>query len=253
VNFRDAGGLATADGHLVRRGLIFRSAELSHLTDQDFLALAPLHIHYIFDLRTDAERTASATHWTQDAPQIIPISVGFPAGEQVSASMQRLFANGTDAAHTSEAMKGITVRIAIDGAPEIGKILHDLASGDEPAIVHCTAGKDRTGVVIAVLLRILGVPQDAIYADYLRSNDAVSMQMAHLKSASAQQGAASPLAALPPDSIKVLMGVDRSYLEAAFAAMDERFGSFDGYVKDGLKLTPADVAALRSRLLEPAR
>lgn len=256
INFRDLGGIRTADGRQLRRGMIFRSGELSHLNGADFQLLAPLHITYVFDLRTDAERTAASTHWEGTQPTLVPISVGFPAGEAPSHSMQRIFANGTDPAHASEGMKAVTVRIALDGAPEIGTILHDLAAGDEPAIIHCTAGKDRTGVVTAILLRLLGMPEETIYADYLRSNDAVPAQMARLKAATAASGKAiTPglLASLPPASIQVLMGVDRSYLEAALAAIDARYGSFDNYVSQGLKLSAGDIQQLRGKLLDPAK
>jgi protein-tyrosine phosphatase len=175
--------------------------------------------------------------------------------------MHRLFANGTGPEQVKEGMKAITVQIAIDGAPEIGTILHDLASGDEPAIIHCTAGKDRTGIVTAVLLRVLGVPQATVEANYLRSNDAVPAQVARLHAATlatAPNGTptkspANPLAGIPPDSVKVLMGVDPSYLAAAFAAIDARYGTFDNYVTQALKLSPADIQQLRDRLLEPAR
>jgi protein-tyrosine phosphatase len=257
LNFRDLGGIRTSDGHVVRGGMIFRSGELSHLTGSDFEALAPLHIHYVFDLRTDAERAAAPTHWTGTEPTLLPISVGFPASEDPSQSMKRIFANGTGPDQVKDGMKSITVQIALDGAPEIGTILHDLASGDEPAIIHCTAGKDRTGIVTAVLLRVLGVPQATVEADYLRSNDAVPAQMARLHGAATttatNAAAANPLASLPPDSIKVLMGVDPSYLSAAFAAIDNRYGSFDNYVAQGLKLGPSDIQKLRVRLLDSAK
>ena len=254
LNFREVGGIATVDGHVVRHGMVFRSAELSHLTPEDFSAATPLHIRFIFDLRTDAERIANPTHWTEPSPTIVPISVGFAANEPQSTAMRRLFAGGMDSLHVTEAMRNMTVQIALDGAAAIGQVLHDIAMGDEPALIHCTAGKDRTGVVTGVLLRILGVPLESIYADYVQSNDAVPAEMAHFKAmaGSAPAGAANPLAALPVDSIKVLMGVDRSYLEAAFAAMDAKYGSFDNYVSKGLMLTPSDVSGLRSRLLERA-
>ncbi len=257
LNFRDLGGIRTSDGHVLRSGMIFRSGELSHLTASDFDALSPLHIRYVFDLRTDSERTAAPTHWTGDQASMMPISVGFPASEDPSQSMKRIFANGTGPDQVKDGMKAITVQIALDGAPEIGTILHDLASGDEPAIIHCTAGKDRTGIVTAVLLRVLGVPQATVAADYLRSNDAVPAQMARLHAAATATAtyaaAANPLASLPPESIKVLMGVDPSYLSAAFAAIDARYGSFDNYVAQGLKLRPSDIQKLRDRLLDPAK
>jgi protein-tyrosine phosphatase len=95
---------------------------------------------------------------------------------------------------------------------------------------------------------------ESIYSDYLRSNEAVPAELAHMKAAAsaAPSNTASPLSALPTDSLKILMGVDRSYLEAAFAAIDDKYGSFANFVSKGLLLTPADVESLRSRLLEPA-
>ncbi|MBB5057303.1 protein-tyrosine phosphatase [Granulicella aggregans] len=260
LNFRDLGGIRTSDGHVVRRGRIYRSGELSHLTSSDFDALAPLHIHYVFDLRTDAERASAPTHWIAaqpgDQPTLMPISVGFPATEAPSSSMRKLFANGTSPDQVKDGMKAITVQIALDGAREIGTILRDLATGDEPAIVHCTAGKDRTGIVTAVLLRVLGVPHATVEADYLRSNDAVPAQMARLQAAavsSAKTNPPSPLASLPPASVQVLMGVDPGYLAAAFAAIDARYGSFDNYVTQSLRLSPTDIQKLRDRLLDPPR
>jgi protein-tyrosine phosphatase len=250
-NFRDIGGLKTADGSVVRHGLIFRSGELSGLTPGDYQALAPLNIRYIFDLRTDAERASAPTKWNGSQPAIMPVPVGFAAVGDPDAAMRQMFSQGVDPAHAMAAMKALTAQIAVDGAPEIGKVLQSLARGQEPAIVHCTAGKDRAGMVTAVLLQILGVPRDAILQDYLRSNDAAAAEMARLRaSAGTSPGASSPLAQLPPETIKVLMGVDRSYFDAAFAAIDAKYGSFDAYVTQGLKLTPADVESLRSRLLE---
>jgi protein-tyrosine phosphatase len=243
LNFRDIGGLPAASGQRVRHGIVYRSGELNTLTEADLRVLAGWKIRYIFDARTDAERAAAPMAWTANPPVIVPISVGFDAKEDPARNLKILFADGFDAPNVAKAMRKITARVAVDGAPAIGQILHALAQGEEPAIIHCTAGKDRTGVVIAVLLTILGVPKEAVYDDYLRSNAAVAAQTARLQSA---------MAAMPPDTLRVLMGVDRSYLDAAFEAIDDRYGDFDKYVHDAMKLTPEDVASLRTRLLEPA-
>jgi protein-tyrosine phosphatase len=250
VNFRDLGGFRTEDGRTVGRGLIFRSGELNTLNPADLETLSKLQIRYIYDLRTDAERASAPTNWTVAPPSIIPIAVGFDAKEDPSASMQAFFAEGTDPAHAMAAMRGATAKIAVDGAPAIGKILRALSQGDAPAIIHCTAGKDRTGVVSAVLLTLLGVSKEDVYNDYLMSNSAVSAQMMRLRQPrTGKASAPSPLAALPVDTIKVLMGVDRSFLDSAFAAIDAKYGSFTAYTSDGLKLTSQEVAALRSRML----
>jgi protein-tyrosine phosphatase len=251
MNFRDIGGIPTSDGHVVRRGLLFRSGELNTLTESDLQTLAALKIRYIFDTRTNPERAAAPTNWTKDAPTIVPLSVGFNADDNPAASMKLIFSKGFDPASVTAGMQAATAKIAIDGAPAIGQILHSLAQGQEPAIIHCTAGKDRTGVIVAILLGILGVDKDRVYDDYLRSNASVPSQIARLKSAST--GLPSALAMMPPESVKVLMGVDASFLDAAVAAMQDKYGSLGDYVVNGLKLTQDDVEALRARFLEPAR
>jgi protein-tyrosine phosphatase len=249
LNFRDLGGLQTADGRVVRSGLIYRSGELNSLTDADLKVLASLKIGYIFDLRTDAERAAAPTNWIVDKPAIVNISVGFDAKEDPGASMKLLFSEGFGAAQATAAMQSATAKIAVDGAPEIGRILRSLGRGEEPAIIHCTAGKDRTGVVSAILLKLLGVPMDAVYSDYLRSNLAAPAQLMRLRDARGKSGMPSGLAAMPMESVKILMGVDSTFLDAAFHAIDAKYGSFQNYVQEGLKLTPADVEALRAHLL----
>jgi protein-tyrosine phosphatase len=254
LNFRDLGGAATSDGHVVRRGVIFRSGELSHLTAADFKTLDALHVGYIFDLRTDGERATAPTVWSGVGPEIIPVSVGFDAKADPSAAMSPFMAKGATPDNAMAAMRAITAKLAIDGAPAIAQVLLAIGVGHEPAIIHCTAGKDRTGIVSAFLLTLLGVPKEAVYENYLRSNDAVPAEMAKLKaSAGSASGVSSAVSAMPLDTVRVLMGVDRSYLDSAYAAIDSKYGSFDMYVRDGLKMTPADVQALRKLLLEPAR
>ena len=120
LNFRDIGGIPTTDGRTVNRGLFYRSGELNTLTAADFETLAPLHIKYIFDLRTDAERAASPTQWPLNPPVILPISVGFDAKQNPASAMQAFFAEGADASHAAAAMRATTAAIAINGAPAIG-------------------------------------------------------------------------------------------------------------------------------------
>jgi protein-tyrosine phosphatase len=206
----------------------------------------------IFDLRTDGERVSAPTVWRR--PAIHPVSVGFDPKSDPSDVLQTLLAGNVEPEHATAAMQAITARIAIDGAPEIGQVLLALAHGDEPAIIHCTAGKDRTGVVSAFLQTLLGVARETIYEDYLRSNDTVAAEIARRKAMAATAPSASPVvSAMPPETIGILMSADRSYLESAFAAVGSEYGSFDAYVGEGLKLSPADVQTLRKRLLERQR
>jgi protein-tyrosine phosphatase len=97
----------------------------------------------------------------------------------------------------------------------------------------------------------LQIPRDAVYQEYVKSNDAVEQQIQRAK-AREQNGATSfRMTTFPPEAQRTLVGADASYLDAAFGAIDKQYGSFDGYVKNGLKITPEQIRALRARLLEP--
>ena len=254
LNFRDLGGMETETGHVIRHGAVYRSGELNGLTDSDREVLAALAIRSVFDLRTPAERAAAPANWNGAGPETIALSPGFGPGEDPASVIGAFFADGINAATATAAMQAVTVKIALDGAVEIGQLLRRVGTGDTPTIIHCTAGKDRTGVVSALLLLLLGVPKEAIYLDYLRSNAAVPHQIARFRSAAKARATGLPpgIAGMPPDAIRVLLGVDSRYLDAAFAAIDVQYGSFRAYVAEGLGLTSEDTRILRERLLHRA-
>jgi protein-tyrosine phosphatase len=252
ANFREVGGYKTSDGQQLKRNVIFRSGELSGTTAQDQKFLQTLHIRYEIDLRTDMERKESPTRWGANPPKVITVSVGRPRNADVTSDL-RDNAALKDAVQAKNYMGQATARIAIDGAADIGEVIRRLAEGDEPALIHCSAGKDRTGVTVAVLMTLLQIPRDQVYREYLRSNEAVDQQIQRAK-VREQNGATSfRLTGLSPDAQKTLSGADASYLDAAFGAIDKQYGSFDAYAKNGLKITPEQIHSLRARLLEPAK
>jgi protein-tyrosine phosphatase len=181
ANFRDIGGYRTADGQRIKRGVIFRSGELSGLTTSDQQQLEPLRIRYEIDLRTDKERAESPTRWGGNPPAVISISVGEPRNSNSAQSLAGSVADLKDHAQVQEFMQQTTARLATQGAPEIGEVIRRLAQGDEPALIHCTAGKDRTGVTVAVLMTLLGIPRDQVYLEYTKSNDATDKQIERMK------------------------------------------------------------------------
>ena len=113
-----------------------------------------------------------------------------------------------------------------------------------PIVWHCSAGKDRTGFAAAVLLRILGVPQAVILQDYMASKqhamDARKFQLLMLRLFKGQEAS---------EKLSVLMGVEEEWLQAAFEEIDATWGSFDNYVRDGLRLSNADIERLKDALL----
>ncbi|MFE5285397.1 tyrosine-protein phosphatase [Nocardia sp. NPDC056611] len=214
LNARDAGGYRTADGHTVRTGLVFRTGELSKATDADLAKLTADNVVSIHDLRTGYEQLMGQDKVPAGATEHHDDIIG-QAPPQVMAST---LSAGTDLYRAF---------ITAPGANEgFANVLRDIAYNPGGVLFHCTAGKDRTGWTSAVLLTLLGVDKDTVYYDYLLSNY--------------YRGAKDG---------DMLNGVTASALDSAFDQATKSYGSFDGYVRDGLKLTDADIAALKAKLL----
>ncbi len=124
-----------------------------------------------------------------------------------------------------------------------------IANGDVPLIVHCAAGKDRTGIAVAVLLRSLGVPEDTAIQDYLLTNTSGNFEEFIRSRHEAQLGVTdthSPLLSMPEDMRRVLFSADAAFLQAAF----EQIGDVEAYLAKTAGVTPAMQEKVRSALLE---
>lgn len=250
ANFRDIGGYPAAGGHKIKHGVIFRSGELSGLTPEDQQNLANLNIGYEVDLRTDAERSANPSQWGKKAPQLISIPVGMARdGKTLDARMRQLM-QVKDAEEAKTRMQESTASLAIDGAADIGKVLGELARANGPALVHCTAGKDRTGVTIAVLMTLLGASREDVYHEYMRSNESIEAQFQRQKIREQTGKDVNGLSGLNPTILRPMMGTDASYLDAMFHEIDAKYGSFDAYTQRGLGITSPQVSQLRKNLIE---
>ena len=247
TNFRDIGGYPVDGGHKIKSGVIFRSGELSGLTETDQQAIAALNIRYEIDLRRDTERSAAPSRWGKEAPQVVWISID-PARN--GDARKRQLSELQNSAQAKTLLRQATATIAIDGAAELGKVFGELAKGDEPALIHCTAGKDRTGVTIAVLMTLLGASREDTYHEYMLSNELVDEQLQRQKTREQSGKDAFRLSGLAPDVIRTVMGTDPSYLDAMFAEITAKYRSFDAYRRDGLGITSAQVTQLRKNLVE---
>ena len=118
-----------------------------------------------------------------------------------------------------------------------GRMLKYLAAPDVgPALIHCSAGKDRTGWGATLTLTALGVDRETVTREYLLSNQALH--------------SFTPSAEAPPEWLRPLMEVRADYIDASFAAVDEHWGGFDSYLREGLDFSEADLGRLRGNLLE---
>jgi protein-tyrosine phosphatase len=231
-NFRDIGGYKTEDGHTIRYNMVYRSAMLRDMTLADNAKLSPLKIRYEIDLRTEAERSLAPTNWGPNPPEVVDIPFLRGGGAALP--------NNPDPAQVREQMRRIYSSYAVINAPAIGKVLHDLAQGDEPALIHCTGGVDRTGMTVAVLMTLLGASRKDVYREYLASANLTKEQMQHLANNSGVH--------VSPAFLKSFK-IEASSLDAFFQSIDEHYGSFHAYVQNGLKLTSQDIRELHRKLL----
>jgi protein-tyrosine phosphatase len=247
-NFRDLGGYRTSEGRYVRWGLVYRSNHLVNLTAKDSAYLNRLGIRLICDVRSDDERARAPDHWTGAAPEFFSVPIGSNLITTHTADdLKRRVASINS--ETKDSVRAYDY--AIEYAGQYAKILRRIAAGDLPAVEHCTAGKDRTGVFSAILLTILGVPRDTVVEDYLLSNryllatDSIASTAADL-----QRAFGLPE---PPDisTVRTIMTARPETLEAALDKITNTYGSFGNYRRDVLKLSDSELAMIRQRLLEP--
>jgi protein-tyrosine phosphatase len=248
-NFRDLGGYRTAEGRYVRWGLVYRSDYLVDLTAKDFAYLNALGIRLVCDVRSDAERMRAPDHWVGNAPEFFSIPIGPNRDGTLTPEQlkQRVAALSNE---SKDSTRGYD-KLAIDFAPQFGNILRRLAAGDLPAVEHCSSGKDRTGVFSAILLTALGVPRNIVVQDYLLTTryllapDSIEKTTADLQKIFGLSQ--------PPDAstVQTVMTTKPGTLQATFASLDKSYGSFDGYLRNALKISDSDLATLRQRLLEP--
>ncbi|HLS82518.1 MAG TPA: tyrosine-protein phosphatase [Steroidobacter sp.] len=248
-NFRDVGGYHTDDGRTVRWGRVFRTGVLSYFTPADREALLQLRVRAICDLRRAEERAREPTRWPDQATPILL----WEDGER-APKIRALMANRpSTAAGMFDAMIELYRVLPAWLAPRIGGMFESLARGATPLVVHCAAGKDRTGVAIGVLLSALGVPQETVMEDYLLTNQAGDFERfirAHHDSELGLTDVHHPLLAMPQDMRQVLFSAHEDFLAAAFERIAATPGGLAGYLQDVAGVSAATLERVRAQLTE---
>jgi protein-tyrosine phosphatase len=247
-NFRDLGGYRTIQGKTVKRGLVFRSSKLAALTPIDWTRVRTLGVGHVYDLRTSEEREAEPDGWPAPAPP----AYGSPKPD-MSAAIANMKKAGTDPAKVRASIRHFYSEMPTQYAPEYSAIFHGLANDTGPVLIHCTAGKDRTGVASALLLTALGVPRATVVDDYElteRLLPQAPMQTSGKPGAPIGGKGAAALLAMPADTQKAMWAADPAYITAALDAVNRRYGSIDGYMRTALGLNDLEIARLRKHLLD---
>jgi protein-tyrosine phosphatase len=254
-NARDLGGLPAAGGRRVRSRALLRASALGRLADQDVELLRELRVRRVIDLRHGSEiEVAPPDRLPGDPPprvHHIPVfDPVHPVFTYVSAVLLGHDSAGYDALRdegTTGAMVAIYRWFVTDETPRRGfaQALRLIADArGEPVLYHCSAGKDRTGWLSALLLELLGVDRGIIVADYLATNEyARATNLAVMDAMRARGRRVDPGVLMP------VLEARLEYLEAAYEEAVRGYGSVEGYVRKGLGLETGDIDALRSHLL----
>ena len=244
-NFRDYGGYA-AHGGRVRRGLLYRSGQHVGASDSDLAMIDALGLRHVVDFRGASEREASPCR----------------RGDAFCAEVHVFDGETANLAPHLEAAEGVLDREGAHRAMEriyrnlpnrepvlwvMRRYFDVLARGEGASLVHCLAGKDRTGMAVALLHHALGVHPDDAMEDFLLTNSAGNIEA---RVAAGAEAVRAKYGAIDDETIAVLMGVDERYLHAMRESVESAHGSLDAFLEDVLGVDEAKREALRLHLVE---
>ncbi|MCZ9881633.1 tyrosine-protein phosphatase [Arthrobacter sp. B2a2-09] len=231
VNFRDVGGMPATAG-TIRRGVLYRSESVSSLSRDGRSELAASGIGTVVDFRSEIE-VARMPGIAPDSSR--PVLVKMPL---LNGAMPTSLAD-------LPSLDGIYRQLIQESGAIFARLASIVATGGEGVLVHCTAGKDRTGMGIALLLLAVGADRDAVLADYTLSTQNLSGPW----SKRMLEGALSMGLEVTPEVEELVHGTSAEALTAALTLAENRFGSVSGYLL-AHGLTNDDLSGLRARLLE---
>lgn len=242
-NFRDYGGYRTDAGGQVQRGKLFRSGQHCDATPEDLALVSQIGLATVVDLRSDAERD----QYPCARPDGFQGEVLFASGNTLGAASHLDAAKGVrSAADAHQAM--VELYRAMPFRPVLQQsyrlYFQRLAELDSPSLIHCLAGKDRTGLAVALLHHQLGVHSDDIFEDYLLTN--VAGDLDRRVAAGAEAVRSNFGADMTDAAVRTMMSVDAAFLHTAFDVI----GDLDRYCKEMLGLSPDLQNKLRLNLTD---
>lgn len=233
VNFRDIGGYKTTDGKEVKWGKVFRSADVSKLTDKDLNVLEEKHIHTVVDFRGKKESAAAPDHLLPNTDYIL-----CPAGSDSLPSAKDMLAHIKQDSFLTKFYSS-TQYFGPRYKAFFQKLLA-LPEG-ESIMYHCTGGRDRTGMATALLLYVLKVPRETIEEDFVASN----VYLAPMNQKMYQSFAQYP--GVDIEAVKKAMALRPELIRVMFSSIEREYGSIEAFFKQELGVGDKEIAQLRSK------
>jgi protein-tyrosine phosphatase len=246
INLRDMGGYRTKDGKRVKWGMVYRSGSLGKLTEEDLHEFEGLNIKLICDLR-HAQETAAEPDRLPTGAVYWHSPVNTDDKERSRKRMRMLLFSPEQ---LGDLLLETYTDVMIDGNARLfGELLRRLSDSENlPALFHCTAGKDRTGIAAMLLLLTLGVPEETIVADYTLSNLYYQNYLAYAQQAVDKYR----WMRIRADVMYPLLVADGRIIQAALDHLHRKYGTVEGYLKTAGGLDDETIARLKANLLEEA-
>jgi protein-tyrosine phosphatase len=244
LNWRDLGGYATSDGRVTRWERVYRSDGLDQLTDADLDLIVDLGIRLVVDFRIDREVDLAPSR-LPDHPELRRQRL--PIGDDVAGTtvIERI-QSGELTSYTAEEVAATYEKILEESAREFGIALtHAADPANHPMVFHCTAGKDRTGLMAMLLLGALGVDSDDIAADYeLTTHYRSSKRLVILRPQLEAAG-------VDVDAVLPFLTAQAPVMAATIEALVDRYGSIPQYLTGRAGVADETLRRLRTELTEP--
>lgn len=245
-NFRSLKGLRMQDGRHIADHTVLRSDQLHRLDADDWAVLRRIGLKTVCDLRSPAERK----HYPNRLPEDNPRQLHFNVVNDVRGDpvFSRMLAENPNAAGAEQMMFEIYRRLPAALAEHLPTLFGLLEDDEVPVLIHCAAGKDRTGFAAAVLLHALGASPETILEDYLLTAQSPLMTDPVKRTRIEESVSRMIHGACSEAMIDAILGVRESYLQRAYDALNEQYGSMDGYLASA-GIDDARLTRLRNRYL----
>jgi protein-tyrosine phosphatase len=247
LNWRDLGGYPTADGRVTKWDCVYRSDGLDQLTDADLDVIADLGIKLVIDFRVDREVDESPSR-LPDHPNLRSQRLPIGGDEVEGKSVIETIRAGELTAYTADDMAAVYERLLEEFAPVFGEVIHHAGDrANHPMVFHCTAGKDRTGLMAMLLLGALGVSDDDIVTDYeltthYRSNKRLLVLAPELEKVG-----------VDVEAVRPFLTAQAPVMAATVARLRRDHGSIEDFLLARAGVDPATLDRLRSALLESVK